>query len=431
MKIKRFFIFLLVAVFCMLPLLPAANAAPCAEPEFKNVIFMIGDGMGENHLKLAVQEGYTLFMEDNADNRGQSETRSRSEVTDSAAGATALSAGVRINNYCVGTYAIDTKGQFLHPRYISEHALRKGMGVGIVTTDKTTGATPAGFSAHVADRSMGEEITAQQLEGGFDLIWGAAVDETTREAVENKGLTYVSTREEMNALQPGEKSFGQFGPDTWRLSSDSDASPALAEMTEKAIALLNAENENGFFLMVEGAHIDKQSHRTDNGVDFPEKRACAAEAVKGFDNAIRAAVNFARADGHTLVVVTADHETGSLSLENGEYAYHSGDHSAANVPVLVYGCDDLIPQGEAVENKSLPRRVAAKLGWNPLEFPRVDPGEIFAQLKARFGLDKDRCNPPSPEGEPGLLQQICDMLLSALRPFFGEDTGIPLLSKAA
>ena len=195
--------------------------------------------------------------------------------------------------------------------------------------------------------------------------------------------TGISTKSEMEALTPGERSFGQFSWDTWRTTiPEGDESPTLVEMTEKAIELL--DNDNGFFLMVEGAHIDKNSHRTENGVDFPEKRSDAAESVKGFDNAIRAAVEYAREDGETLVVVTADHETGSLYLDDGEYRYHSGSHSNANVPVLVYCCDDLIPQGEAVPNKSLPKRVAEKLGWSRSVFPQSDSGTFLRWLTDLF-----------------------------------------------
>lgn len=374
---------LLLTVFAPISALAATNAT------FKNVIFMIGDGMGENHLKLAEAEGYELFSTANCDNRGQSKTRSLSDkVTDSAAGATALSCGVRNTNGCVGTYSWDPSGILTRPKSITEIAQSKGMHIGIVTTDSTAGATPAGYSAHVKERGMSEEITVQQLETGFDLIWGAAVDATDRETVEAKGLTYIATKSEMEALEPGSHSFGQFTGSFWRPELPAaDDLPTLAEMTVKAISLLDAENENGFFLMVEGAHIDKNSHATDDGADYPEKHTRVAAAVKAFDNAIEAAVEFARADGDTLVVVTADHETGDLYMENGVYTFHSGSHSGANVPLLVYCCSDFVKQGKAVDNRSIPGRVSEKLGWSALEFPKVDAGSFIMKLK-KFMLRK-------------------------------------------
>ena len=368
----------LVLVVCALPL-----SAGAAGDRVKNVIFMIGDGMGENHLALAKQEGYDLFMDANFDLRGQSKTRSSSSrVTDSAAGATALSCGVRNTNGSLGVYWFDPLGAFVRPRSITEEAIARGMKTGVVTTDSTAGATPAGYSSHTSSRKNEADITAQQLAGDVDLIWGAAVGATTRSEVEAMGITYVSTYDEMEALTPGTRSFGQFSGNTWRAALPADdASPTLTQMSEKAIELLNADNENGFFLMIEGAHIDKNSHRTEDGVaDFPEKRKDAAEAVKTFDDAIRLAVEFARADGNTLVVVTADHETGDLYEENGEFTYHSGSHTGANVPVFVYGADDLFAPGEAVKNKSLPVRVAKKLGWTGRALPHTDPGFMFKKL---------------------------------------------------
>ena len=389
MKAKKLFLLLLSCLLVLAALPLSAGAAET--PEIRNVIFMIGDGMGENHLELAKQEGYTLFMDANCDLRGQSKTRSFSNrVTDSAAGATALSCGVRSINGCVGVYFFDPLGAFIRPANVMEIAMEHGMKTGIVTTDKTTGATPAGYSAHVVNRDKSAEITAQQLESGIDLIWGAAVEETTRSEVEAKGIAYFSTLEEMEALTAGTRSFGQFSGETWRTELPAgDPSPTLVQMSEKAISLLSETNDNGFFLMIEGAHIDKNSHRKENGLtDWPEKRADAANAVKGFDDAIAAAAEFARADGHTLVIVTADHETGDLYEENGEYTYHSGSHTGANVPLLVFGADDLFAPGEAVENRSIPVRIAKKLGWDAAEFPHATPGYVPRKIRALFKIGR-------------------------------------------
>ena len=289
----------------------------------------------------------------------------------------------------LGVYWYDPLNVFWHPRSVTEVAISKGMHTGIVTTDSTAGATPAGFSVHTESRDYKDEITEQQLNSGIDLIWGAAVDAVTRSDVEALGITYVSTLDEMDALTAGTRSFGQFSGNTWRAALPAgDASPTLKQMSEKAVELLNTNNENGFFLMVEGAHIDKNSHRSkDDAVDFPEKRADAAEAVKTFDDTIKAMVEFARADGHTLVIVTADHETGDLYEENGEYTYHSGSHTGNNVPVFVYGADDLFAPGEAVENKSLPRRVAKKLGWSAKDFPAWAPGKLLKKFFRSCGID--------------------------------------------
>ena len=371
---KSLSVLLAILMLFSITCLPAANAAVKA-PEINNVIFMIGDGMGYNHLRLAEQEGYSLFMEQNADLAGWSRTRSYSSgVTDSAAGATALSCGVRVKNGQVGVFADAFRFINAVPRSITENAALHGMRVGVVTTDKTTGATPAGYSAHALSRNDEPIITAQQLESGFDLIWGAKTESASEDAVTAHGWTYVSNVMELRDLKPGTRSFAQLPGDCWRLTP-SKSSPTLAEMTQKSISLLSADAPDGFFLMVEGAHIDKfADDQTDGLVDYPEKRAQTAEAVAGFDNAVAAAVEFARADGHTLVIVTADHETGDLYFDDaaGEYAFHGSSHTSANVPVFVYGAADLFRPGQRVNNCSFPDRIAAKLGWAE-RFPIRDP----------------------------------------------------------
>ncbi len=376
-----------LAVLLALALLFAA-AVPCAAakaaPTYRNVIFMIGDGMGENHLLLAREQGVDLFMDAACDLRGQSKTRSLSDsVTDSAAGGSALACGVRISNGAVAVYPIDPKGVLLRPRSFTEAAIAHGMKTGVITTDKTTGATPASFSAHTKSRDDAAEITAQQIASDIDLIWGAAAEQAAREEVEAVGRTYVSNLSGMQALTPGSRSFGQFTGDIQHASPAAADTPTLAEMSVKAIELLSADAENGFFLMIEGAHIDKYSHATQNdAADFPEKYGNVADAMRSFDDAVRAAVEFARADGHTVVLVTADHETGDIYAENGRMTFHSGSHTGKNVPVLVYCANDLFRPGEAVENRSIPGRLTKLLGWSGTDLPRTDPGSFWKKLKA-------------------------------------------------
>ena len=131
-------------------------------------------------------------------------------------------------------------------------------------------------------------------------------------------------------------------------------------MAVKAVDLLD-DTDEGFFLMIEGAHIDKHSHNNDG-----EKMK---RSLISFDNTIEAMLEYAKADGETLVIVTADHETGAIKLKNGEYKYNSGSHSAANVPVLVYGTDKLIESGETLNNYEIPIRIAYILGADEATFP--------------------------------------------------------------
>ena len=367
---------LLALLLCLCFLFSLASLGAAAEDSgIRNVIFMIGDGMGYNHIKMAEEQGYEILMDDAPDLFGWSRTRSASsDVTDSAAGATALACGVRTDNDMLGVFHSKLKREFVQPRSLTENAILHGMKTGIVTTDQTNGATPSGFSVHTLSRSNTDDIVSQELNCGVDLIWGKEQSAATQSATEAAGRVYVSDKAQMEALSAGSRSYGQFTSSLWKLNAQGGA-PTLQQMSEKAVALLTEGNDNGFFLMIEGAHIDKHSHNSQDGVyDYPEKLKNAAEAVKSFDNTISAMVAFAREDGHTLVIVTADHETGDLRYEesNGRMTYHSASHSGANVPVFVYCANDLFQNEAVFDNQDIANMVAAKLGWSE-QFPVEDP----------------------------------------------------------
>ncbi|MGN1419312.1 MAG: alkaline phosphatase, partial [Acutalibacteraceae bacterium] len=195
------------------------------------------------------------------------------------------------------------------------------------------------------------DITNQQISSGINLIWGTATSACKKSAVEKAGYEYITDYASMSALKEGSCSFGQFAGELWH--SDCGNMPTLSQMTTKAIDLLD-DGDNGFFLMVEGAHIDKNSHNN-NGEGMKE-------ALLSFDEAVQAALDYAKADKHTLVVVTADHETGGITLENGEYVYTTTGHTGADVPVMVYGYDDFIKDGEtSILNTDIPKRIVEAL----------------------------------------------------------------------
>ena len=411
---------LLALVLCLLFVLPAFPAAVfAADTEICNVIFMIGDGMGYNHLKLAEEQGYEIFMDDAPDLLGWSRTRSASSaVTDSAAGATALACGVRTNNGMLGVFPDANKLKTVQARSVTENAIMHRMKTGIVTTDLTSGATPAGYSVHTDSRNNTEEIIRQQLAGRIDLIFGKQQSVATQAAVEAAGFCYLPDRAAMQALTPGTRGYGQFGTSLWKLDLP-DAKPSLLQMSEKAIALLSDNNPNGFFLMIEGAHIDKNADDSKNGeVDYPDKLQNTAQAVKTFDNAVRCAVDFARRDGHTLVIITADHETGDLQYEevNGRMTFHSAKHSAANVPVFVYGARDLFENGSEMDNRDLPNLIAAKLGWSE-RFPIEDPAGTIVEPLPEPEKEKDEPGERAPGFFARLLQWLRALLQRLIRLF--------------
>ena len=337
------------------------SAETYRDDNIKNVIYLIGDGMGFNHLEKTKKERNTALVMDTFGIKGSSMTRSFSDsVTDSAAGGTALAVGVRTGNGIIGAYYLDKNSKYSYPKNITELCLERGMMTGVITTDETSGATPASFSAHSSNRNNTEDITNDQLSSDIDLIWGKSNGVATKSKAEANGFEYITSYGEMMALEEGSRSFAQFTNSLWTLSQSDKNTPNLEQMAIKAVDLLD-DTDEGFFLMIEGAHIDKHSHSND------DKKT--TEATLEFDRTIEAMLSYAKADGETLVIVTADHETGGITDKNGTYTFTRDSHSSADVPVLVYGTDKLIRNGEKLNNYEIPIRIAYVLGFSEDEFP--------------------------------------------------------------
>ena len=335
--------------------------------EPKNIIYMIGDGMGANIIQ-ATQEKYAneLYGGKLAINylnkMGTHSSYSASDkTTDSAAGGTALATGHKTANYTVGLNVDHT----ISYKSVLELAAEKGKSTGIVVTKSVTDATPASFTAHVEDRKMQNEIAKQQLQkivdGTLDLVLGGGSEyyeyfdnEAVFEEAESKGMTYSEkwedTKDDKLPL------VGLYARDA--LLTTSPVVPSLAQMTEFALGLLS-EDENGFFLLVEGSQIDTEGHDNDLNGQLHE--------MYQFDCAIAVVMEFMVSHPDTVVIVTADHETGGLYFPeegygNGDkYAYLYDDHSFINVPVyaLGHGTDAL---GGVMENVDLAGFVASLMG---------------------------------------------------------------------
>lgn len=336
---------------------PAEEAA-----EVKNVIILIGDGMGFNHLNSTEKvHGVDLSIYNRFEYYGEQMTRSASSlVTDSAAGGTALAVGTRTMNGYIGVYPTDPLGAIAVPASITEVAMKYGKATGIVTSDSIMGATPSAFSAHVRDRDLSQEIFDQQVVSDIDLIWGAAAGEVTVEACEENGKVYCDTLSDVKALTEGQKSIGQFDSSTLWQGTDNGDNPTLSELAAEAIDILSRD-EDGFFMMLEAAHIDKRSHDQDG--------TGAMTAVLEFDKVVDVVLDYAEKDGNTLVVITADHETGSVTLVDDEYKWLTGSHSGANVPCFVYGADSFIAEGEVINNIDIPDFAVAYMTNNEQVFP--------------------------------------------------------------
>lgn len=314
-----------IAVLCMCCGCSGAKTTPT------KVIYFIGDGMGYNHIQnTAIYYEKTLNMQ-NISVCGEATTYALdSPVTDSAAGGTALATGYKTNCGILGyTYENNKAKRVENLLEYSRKQLKKK--VGIVTTDLVTGATPAAFSSHTGSRNNDTIIRDQQIAFAPNVLFGGA-GFSYQIRVEKAGHTAVTTATELNALTGGKSIFGLF--DTYDLADcvEDESTPSILQMTKKAIELL--DNKKGFFLMVEGAQIDKASHLND--VEL------ALKHVYAMDLAIAYALEYAKNDGNTLVVITADHETGGLRLATNKEQitndlYTSGNHTGQNVPVYAYG----------------------------------------------------------------------------------------------
>jgi len=289
----------------------------------KNIIFMIGDGMGPAHLHItwlyATRHlGKDLVMIDIM-NKGQTaymvNDTADSTVTESAAAAVQMATGVKVLARSIG---IGPDGKVL--KTILEMARERGKSTGLVTTSGITDATPAAFVTHVERRSEEERIAEQLVNSNVNILFGGRkgfflpeVEKGRRkdardlihEAKQN-GYEFVSTVEEMKKAQ-GEKILGLFNPGNMLFEIDRKGSqePSLAEMTSKALDVLS-RNKKGFFLLVEAGRIDHAAHMNDIGALIWDTLA--------FDEAIRVTYEFQKAHPDTLLIITADHETGGLAM---------------------------------------------------------------------------------------------------------------------
>lgn len=284
--------------------------------DVKNVIFFIGDGMGPNQMLLsAYLEGRELYMMQMPYSGYAITYSADSNVTDSAAAGTALASGYKTDNGFIGVLP---EGEIVPS--IAEVLAEQGYKTGVVATSRITHATPAAYYGHTNDRDA-EQVLAEQLVnsnltvalgGGwryFDPTRRADRKDLISVAKEN-GFDYITTKQELMAYSE-EKVLGLFSSSHMNsVTERTPAEPLLPEMTAKAIEILS-KDDAPFFLMVEGSQIDWEGH--DNDVFGIWK-----ETVE-FDEAVKVALDFAKENPDTLVVVTADHETGGLGLSTGGY----------------------------------------------------------------------------------------------------------------
>jgi alkaline phosphatase len=301
-------------------LLPVSGLAAQA----RNVILMIGDGMGPAHVHAAwlysnrvlgkdlhmvevMKSGRTGYMvNDTAD----------AIVTESAAAATQMACGVRVPARALGMGS-DGKTPC---QTVLELAKARGMATGLVTTSGITDATPGAFAAHVPHRSDEASVAAQELQLGVDVLLGGRKQFFVSEAAGGKrkdgrdllaearqaGYIVVGTASELQQAG-GAKILGLFnmGNMAYEIDRAKTAEPSLAEMTSKTLEVLS-KKPNGFFAMIEGGRIDHAAHRNDAAGTIRDTLA--------FDEAVGVVLDFQQKNPDTLLIVTADHETGGMAI---------------------------------------------------------------------------------------------------------------------
>lgn len=340
------------------------------EPKVENIIFMIGDGMGISHISATqIQQDYKPLAIERAEFVGLCKTHSTDNtITDSAAAGTALAIGYKTNNEMIGVTPDGTP----HPS-VRERAERAGMATGIVATYAVTHATPAAFVAHTISRHLEEDIATYYLTNQVDVFMGGGSkffnqrsdSRNLLDSLKERGYTVAFDISELEDVEQGRVAL--LASPKALPSANNNRGDFLPKATHKALEILtnNATKEDtGFFLMVEGSQIDGKAHGNDLEGTVLE--------IIDFDAAVEVAFNYADTHPGTLVVVTADHETGGLTIINGsgtfdpndksvDYEWSTSGHSGAMVPIFAYGTGAEHFSG-VFDNTDLPRIMWQLLG---------------------------------------------------------------------
>ncbi len=295
----------------------------------KNIVLFIGDGMGKNQLRVASESRFggeepqlfmfslPVFTEITTEALG-------GVVTDSAASASAMATG---RKYAPGQLSFDADGDGKQPETLAEFFKNQGKSLGFITTDQLIGATPSAFAVHLPDRALAKDIVKNYL---FSLkpqiMMGGNAKEFDEGLIRQSGAIVLRDKASFKALE-GQKStppmiLGLFGFDRIPYVRNRDDSiPSLPEMARLAQNIL-AHDPDGYFLLVEGGRIDYAAH--ENNIDY------LIDEVLEFDDTIKSVIRNDKQKNETLYIVTADHETGGLTITHND-AKNSGNLKPFNI----------------------------------------------------------------------------------------------------
>lgn len=327
----------------------------------KNVIFLIGDGMGLTQVSAGMAVNGNRLQLERCSHTGLIKTSAANKyITDSAASGTAMSSGKKTDN---GMIAMLPNGE--HTETILEMAEAKGLHTGLISTSTITHATPASFIAHQKSRNSYEAIAADFLQTDVEVIIGGGMDNFTKREdgqdlvakLQENGYTVLDNIDAVMKSDAG-KLYGLCAPEHMAPVMEGRGD-FLPNAVQTAISKLS-KSENGFFLMAEASQIDWGGHANDAEYVVTE--------MLDFDKVIGEVLNFAEANGETLVVITADHETGGLTITDFDQDekkvsmdFSSLGHTPVMVPVFAYG-----PGAESFsgvyENTGIFHKMVAALG---------------------------------------------------------------------
>ncbi len=345
-----------------------ATSCTPKEPKVKNIIFLIGDGMGLSQISATslINNWEPLNME-RATHIGLQKTYSaNNRVTDSAASGTALATGVKTTN---GTIGMDADKQPVAST--REKAQAAGYATGVVATYSVTNATPASFVGHVESRYLEDRIAEQYVEQDIDLFIGGGTSffQNRRDGrdlvseLEAEGYTVALDMAELESITQG-KVAALLAENAMPTIGAGRSKEYLPTATAKALEVLSNNSDKGFFVMIEGSQIDGGGHDNDMVKIYEE--------LIDFDNAVKVAFDYADTHPGTLVVVTADHETGGLSIVSGKpefnlpdqgvnYEFGTTGHSATQIPIYAYGTGAEEFSG-VMENTDIAKKMQRLLG---------------------------------------------------------------------
>jgi len=335
---------LLCLVSCATPKSVEVNTPEVTEataPKAKNIILMVGDGMGLTQISAGTYAyGNTSNFERLRYVGIQKPYASNKLITDSAAGATAFSCGVKTYNGAIGVDA-DT----MAVKTILEEAEEMGKSTGLIATSSITHATPASFIAHNKYRKNYEAIAADFLDTEVDFFVGGGLKYfSQRESDERNLVEELTTKgyivsdffnSELDEIKvDNSKNFAYFTANEEPLPHK-QGRDYLGDAVKKSLNHLDSHGENGFFLMIEGSQIDWGGHA--NYLDY------VLTEWKEFNDVIGDVLDWAETDGETLIIITADHETGGLAIQSESKmdsivaAFTSDYHTGTMIPVFAHG----------------------------------------------------------------------------------------------